>query len=157
MDALPIANALVHALHVWTWGIYLGSVTYIYFRLFPDIRQWLESEDRFEEFSLVTGDGLRWWIYGALIAAGVSGVALVVLQPRGSLSSWWWTLIALKAALLLATLAVYTYVSYVMWPRRVFVALADRPAEQQRFFRIALLLMSLLIGQVLLGAAAHLV
>jgi hypothetical protein len=150
-----IARLVLHLLHVWTWALYCGSVTYIYFRLFPDLRRWLASDDRFEEFSLVTGDGLRWWIFGALAAAGVTGGGLVLLRPRAHPSSVWWTFIALKAALFVVTLAVYAYVSYVMWPRRVFVSVTERSAEQRRFFRVALILMACLIGQLVLGALAH--
>lgn len=155
MDPQVIPSLLLRVVHVWTWALYCGSITYLYFRLFPDMRRWLGSDDRFEEFSLVTGDGLRWWIFGALVAAGVTGGGLVLLRPRADSGSLWWALVALKAALFVVTVAVYAHVSYVMWPRRVFVSIAERPAEQRRFFRVALILMACLIGQLLLGALAH--
>jgi hypothetical protein len=155
MKSPLIAGVVLHLLHVWTWALYCGSLTYIYFRLFPDLRRWLASDDRFEEFTLVTADGLRWWIFGALIAAGVTGGGLVLLRPRADPGGLWWALVTLKAALFAVTLAVYAYVSFVMWPRRVFVAVSARPAEQRRFFRVALILMACLIGQLVLGALAH--
>lgn len=155
MHAPLIARFVLHLLHVWTWALYCGSITYIYFRLFPDMRRWLASDDRFEEFSLVTGDKLRWWIFGAVVAAGVTGGGLVLLRSHADPGSLWWALVALKAALFVVTLAVYGHVSYIMWPRRVFVSVAERPAEQRRFFRVALILMACLVGQLVLGALAH--
>lgn len=152
MAAIRLA---LHLAHVWAWGLYCGSLIYIYARLMPDVRRWLASDDRFEAFSLTTGHGLRWWIFGALVTAGATGAALVLVRPLPDPGPVWWALIAAKAVLLLATLALYAYVSYVMWPRRVFVALADRPAEQRRFVRTACALMALLVGQLLLGAAAY--
>lgn len=150
-----IPGFLLHLAHVWVWALYFGSLTYIYARLFPDMRRWLASDERFETFSLVTGDRLRWWIFGVLAAAGVTGGGLVLLRPRAGVSGAWWTLVAMKTALWLVTLLVYAYVSYVMWPRRVFVAAADRHAEQRRFLRVAVILIVLQVGQLVLGALAH--
>lgn len=153
--ALPsLLDVALHAVHIWTWGLYAGSLAYCYLRLFPDMRRWLASEERYEEFSLTTSHGLRWWIYGSLGLAGASGGALLVRSgPHGPAFD---LLIAGKFGLLAVSVALYTYVSYVMWPRRVFVAAAHRSAEQRRFFRVALGLVGLLLGQALLGAAAHL-
>jgi hypothetical protein len=47
-----------------------------------------------------------------------------------------------EAALFVVTVAVYVHVSYVMWPRRVFVAVHERAAERRRFFRVALIVMA---------------
>ncbi len=152
MAALPVA---LHVLHLWVWALYCGGLTYIYFRLVPDIRRWLASEERYEEFSLTTAHGLRWWIFGALITAGITGVGLVLVRQRTDADSVWWALVCVKAALLLVTVALYAYVSYVMWPRRVFIAVADRPAVQRRFLRVAWLLIALLTSQLLLGALAY--
>lgn len=147
-------DVLLHAVHVWAWGLYLGTLLYIYFRLFPDMRRWLADDERFEAFSITTGHGLRWWIYGALALAAASGAALLArADARGPEFA---VLMGVKIALFALALAVYTYVSYVMWPARVFVAAGDRPAEQRRFFRVALGLIVLLVAQALLGAAAHL-
>lgn len=156
LDVRFALEGLVHGVHAWAWGLYFGSLLYIYFRLFPDLRRWLSDEPRFELLSLTTGDGLRWWIYGALALATASGLVLLGLRPRPWSETVFWRLVAAKGVALLATLAVYTYVSYVMWPRRVFVSDHERPREQQRFFRVALLLMALLGLQALFGAAAHL-
>lgn len=146
----------MHALHVWAWGLYFGSLVYVYFRLVPDARRHFASDERLEAFSLTTADGLRWWIFGALGLAGATGVALLAIRPPPLRDTTFWALVGVKAGLLVATLAVYTYVSYVMWPRRVFVAREDRPAEQHRFLRVAYLLMALLAAQALAGAALHL-
>lgn len=149
-------TVFLHVVHLWAWGLYFGSLVYIYFRLFPDMRGWIDSDERFETYSLVTGHGLRWWIVGAIGLAATTGVALVAIRPRPASDTAFWALVSLKAGLLVATLAVYTYVSYVMWPRRVFVAAEDRPAEQRRFLRVAHLLMALLAAQAMAGAVLHL-
>jgi hypothetical protein len=150
-----ILGLLLHMVHVWVWALYFGSLTYIYARLFPDMRRWLASDERFETFSLVTGDGLRWWIFGALGASGLTGVGLAFLRSPAEARRIWWTLVGLKATLWLVTLLVYAYVSYIMWPRRVFVGADERPAEQRRFLLVAVLLAALQIGQLLLGIVAH--
>ena len=147
---------LLHLIHVWVWALYCGSLIYIYARLFPGVHRWLASEDRFEAFSLVTGDGLRWWIFGALIAAGLTGVGLALLRAGDHGGPLWWTLLAAKAGLWVAMLSVYAYVSYVMWPARVFVATADRPALQRRFIAVARGLAVLALTQLVLGAVLHL-
>lgn len=154
MDASAALGFTLHLLHLWVWALYCGGLTHIYFRLVPDIRRWLASDERYEEFSLTTAHGLRWWIFGALITAGVTGVGLVLVRPQAT-DRVWWGLVGAKAVLLLVTLALYAYVSYVMWPRRVFVATADRPAMQRRFLRVAWLLIGLLTSQLLLGALAY--
>lgn len=146
---------LLHLVHVWVWAIYCGGLVYIYARLFPDIRRWLASEDRFEGFSLVTADGLRWWIFGALIGAGLTGFGLVLLRAGHRGGTLWWTLLAAKGVIWLAMLIVYAYVSYVMWPRRVFVSTADRPAMQRRFAAVAWGLVTLAVIQLVLGAVLH--
>jgi uncharacterized membrane protein len=146
-------DVILHATHVWAWGLYAGSLVYIYFRLFPDMRRWLPDEERFEAFSLATGHGLRWWIYGALGLSAASGALL--LARAGAHGTAFTALMGLKIALFVVAVAVYTRVSYVMWPARVFVASADRAAEQRRFFRVALGLLALLVAQALAGAAAH--
>jgi hypothetical protein len=146
---------LLHLLHLWVWALYAGSLIYIYCRLFPDIRRWLGSEERFEAFSLMTADGLRWWIFGALIAAGLTGLGLAVLRSGQGGGTVWWTLLAAKTVIWVVLLIVYAYVSYVMWPRRVFVATADRPAEQRRFAAVAGVLVVLLMTELVLGAMLH--
>jgi len=150
-----IPSLLLHLVHVWGWALYVGSLAYTYGRLFPDMRRWLASDERFETFSIASADGLRWWIFGALGVAGLTGLGLVLLRSSYERTPLWWTLIGAKTALWLLTLGVYTHVSFVMWPRRVFVDAVERPAERRRFFRVALLLALLQIAQLLLGVVAR--
>ena len=152
-----MTRALFHAAHIWIWALYYGAITYNYFMLYPRMRQFFESEAAYEEFAIASAMGLRWWIFGTIAMAGVTGSLLVVWRPRPEMPAAWWMLVGAKAVLMMVLAAVYAYVSWVMWPRRVFAPAAERPRQQRQFFRVAFFIGFLLMGQLVLGALAHVV
>jgi hypothetical protein len=155
VEAIDVVGLLLRLLHLWVWALYCGGLTYIYFSFVPGVRRWLTSDQRDEELALATADGLRWWIFGAILTADATDGGLVLVRAATPAPWLWWAIVGIKTALFLATLALYAYVSYVMWPRRIFAAAEDRPAVRRRFLRVAWLLIALLTSQLLLGAAAH--
>jgi hypothetical protein len=124
--------------------------------LYPQMRRFF-TEDGYEEFAVAAATGLRWWIFGTIAMAGVTGSMLVIWRPRSDMLAAWWMLVGAKAVLMVALAAVYAYVSCVMWPRRLVATVANRPRQQRTFFRVAFFIGFLLLCQLVLGAFAHVV
>lgn len=151
-----MTRGLLHAAHIWIWALYYGPISYNYYMLYPRMqREFFESEARYEEFAVASAMGLRWWIFGAIAMAGVTGLLLVIWPPRPEMPPAWWMLVGAKTVLMTVLAILYAYVSWVMWPRRVFAPPAERPRLQRQFFRIAFLIGFLLLCQLILGALAH--
>ncbi len=146
--ALRIGHALVGA-------IWLGS---IYFSLMVLHRQSPSLFDTIEEFEeYVTGlsDGNRWRVLSALITTGVTGVLLMAISYRGTEDPVWLGLMVAKAGALLVTFGVFWFVSWRLWPERVF-AVGDEIVELQRRGTILRAAMFFFVAlSFVLGIIAH--
>jgi Flp pilus assembly protein TadB len=127
--------------HAGVGALWLGSMAYSLFVVQPRVARVLAAgpaEDVYRELAA----GNRWRVVALIAALAVSGLALVPLSahPRG-----WWLLVIFKTLLLVLATAVFWWVSWRGWPRRVFALPEELPAVQRRFRRVAIV-MSGLVG-----------
>ena len=99
------------------------------------VRRVLPDPVRAEELYRELGAGNRWRVVGLIAALAASGVGLLFVHDGHSYG--WWLTIWLKVLLLVGAAALFWWVSWRGWPRRVFALPAELPAEQARFRRVA--------------------
>jgi len=145
---------VVLLVHLGAAVAWLGAMGYSLFVVQPRIRRFLPDPARAEELYRELGAGNRWPVIGLIVVLGVSGLALVFLHDGQS--NGWWLAIAAKALLLVLASALFWWVSWRAWPRRVFALPAELPAEQARFRRVALTMTTFVAAAFFLGIlAAH--
>jgi hypothetical protein len=143
-------------IHVGVGALWLGSMTYSLFVVQPRVARVIPDRVRAEDVYRELGAGNRWRVVGLISALAVSGGLLVVLQLslHGGQSRGWWFAIAAKAVLLLGASALFWWVSWRGWPRRVFALPDELPAVQARFRRVALAMTALVGCAFVVGIAA---
>ncbi|MGH2948275.1 MAG: hypothetical protein ACRDPC_18815 [Solirubrobacteraceae bacterium] len=140
----------VHLLAAAGW---LGAMAYSLAVVQPRSARFLGDERRSEAFAVELAAGARYPVLGVIGLLAVSGAVLTAEGAAGQGTAWW-TLVALKAAILAAAAALFAVVSWRLWPRRLFAAHGELPALQARFRRLALTLTALVAAGIVLGAAA---
>ena len=88
--------------------------------------------------------GNRWPVVGLISLLWLSGFLLVLYRGAG-------VLVAAKVVLLFAASALFWWVSWRGWPRRVFALPDELPALQRRFRRVALAMLCLVTLAYILG------
>jgi Flp pilus assembly protein TadB len=140
---MGILLALVHA---GVGALWLGSMAYSLFVVQPRVARVLAAgpaEDVYRELAA----GNRWRVIALIAALAVSGLALVPLSAH---PSGWWLLVIFKTLLLVLATAVFWWVSWRGWPRRVFALPEELPPVQRRFRRVAIVMFGLVgLGFVL--------
>lgn len=155
MDLVGFAVAAVHVLVAAVW---LGAMAYSLVVVQPRAARLLGLE-RYEELATVLAAGARWSVLSMCAALAATGAALVALayaatgeaDPGGP----WLALVAVKAVLLVAAVAVFARVSWRLWPQRLFALPAELPELHRTFRRTAYVLMCLVGTEIVLGAAAR--
>jgi hypothetical protein len=134
-----ILDQSVAAIHMLSAAAWFGSL--VYRTLFVDSKaiSFFRGGSDFERFSLDLAHGMRRVVLAALLSCGLSGFVLIGLRWNGS--HGWLSLILGKAGLWTVAFAVFAYVSWVFWPRRVF---ADA-GEWSRIRRQGLILSLMMI------------
>lgn len=127
--------------HLGVAAVWLGSMSYSLFVVQPRIRRVLPDPVRAEELFRELGAGNRWPVIGLIAALAASGTGLVFVHDGHSYG--WWLTIWLKVLLLAAASALFWWVSWRGWPRRVFALPAELPSEQARFRRVAVAITTL--------------
>lgn len=125
-DAL--VQALTIGIHVLGGGVWIGAMVFSVFVLHPRAERFFQRASEFEDFIFHVVHGARWKVLAGIAAIAGSGAALTV--TRGPLS----TLLALKLALFAVSLGLFVYVSWVLWPRRVFAREDELAAVRRRFW-----------------------
>lgn len=151
------AGAVSAVVHVVTAAVWLGAMAYSFAVLHPRAATFFGSDGQgFETLMTLLAAGARWKVLGACALLGLTGVGLVVARMAATTtpSTTWTVLIVFKVALFAATVGVFCYVTWRMWPARVFAA-ADEVSHHQRRFRVvAATLLILVCTQVVLGVVA---
>jgi hypothetical protein len=133
---------------------WIGAMGYSLAVVQPRVLRHGGSPREAEELATFLAAGARWKVVGIIAALAATGGLLVVLgaasEARGA---GWWGLVAAKAGLLALASVVFWYVSWRMWPRRLF-ALPDEVAGWQRAFRVVGAVLLTLVGlATVLGVA----
>lgn len=141
--------------HLGVAAVWLGSMSYSLFVVQPRVRRVLPDPVRAEELYRELGAGNRWPVVGLIAALAASGIGLLFVHDGHSYG--WWLTIWLKAVLLVAAAALFWWVSWRGWQRRVFALPAELPAGQARFRRVAVAMTALVGLAFALGVlASHL-
>lgn len=148
-----IAWALVIATHVVGGGVWIGAMVFSVFILHPRAERFFQRSADFEDFIFSVVHGARYKVLAGIAAIVGSGVALLLAgaAPPGP---WRW-LVAVKVALLLASLALFLYVSFALWPRRVFAREDELPAVRRRFWWIGVAMIACNAANAGLGVLAR--
>jgi len=139
--------------HLLLAAIWLGSMAYSIAVVQPKLLALHGSPQAAEEPATFVAAGARWKVVGVIAALAITGAGVLLLQDDRS--AWWWALVATKVWLLAAASAVFWYVSWRMWPRRVFALPAEVPGWQAAFRRIGWTLITLVGAATVLGVAAR--
>ncbi|GIF68219.1 hypothetical protein Ais01nite_62540 [Asanoa ishikariensis] len=128
-----VTRALV-LIHAGVAALWLGSMAYSLFVVQPKLRAIAQDH---EDAQRTLAHGNRRPVVAMITVLWVTGIALTARQPSATAAA--------KAGLLAAATAVFWWVSWRGWPRRVFALPAELPALQRRF-RAAALAMFALVG-----------
>lgn len=151
-------TALLVLAHAGIAAIWLGAMAYSLLVVQPRAERYLGDPQRYEEFAATLAAGARWKVLGMMAALGLTGAGLVWLGAAGEPvpSAWWITLVAVKGVLLAVSLALFWFVSWRLWPRRLFALPAELPALRRRFRLVAIALTATVAANFALGVlAAH--
>src|SRR3712207_363939 len=96
--------------------------------------------------------GARWKVIAMVAVLAASGGGLIAIKDDATTA--WAVLVALKALLLIAALALFAHVSWRMWPARLFALPAELPRHRRRFRTVALTLTGMVGVAFVLGTVA---
>ena len=130
---------LLVLVHAGVAGLWLGAMAYSLFVVQPKLARMVGGDaDAEEDAQRVLANGNRWPVVGLVSVLWCSGAALVALDGDRD-----WAVVAVKAVLLAAASALFWWVSWRAWPRRVFALPAELPALRSRFRAVAVTMFAL--------------
>ncbi len=139
--------------HVWIGAVWLGGVWLSLVNLHRRGPRLFADEAEFERVIAGFTRGNRWLILAAAGGMCLSGAllwALIEARPAG-----WSALIIAKVALLCGNVIGMAYVSWIIWPRRLFALPAELPAIRRRQTVVRVCSTVFLAASAALGVAAH--
>jgi hypothetical protein len=92
---------------------------------------------------------------GGVLAVTGGGLAAVAMAGDHRPGAGWTAVIVAKAVLLALAMAVFAYVSWRLWPRRVFALPAELPRLYRVFRRAAYTMIVMVGAEIVLGVAAR--
>jgi hypothetical protein len=138
--------AMAHLVSAAAW---FGALVYRTFFVDPKARRFLGGGGEYERFSLDLAHGMRGVVLLALLTCGLSGFVLVGL--RWTPADGWLTLVVGKAGLWAVAFAVFAYISWVFWPRRVFAADDEWPGVRRQGLVLSLVMIGIAGLGIVLG------
>jgi hypothetical protein len=137
----PVAFGALVVIHAGLAAVWLGGMAYSLTVVQPKVARFFAADDdRQEEFAALIAQGNRWKVIGLIAALAGSGAVIWVMDDHDDVAAH-----AVKASLLAVTTAIFWYVSWRHWPRRVFALPDERPALRRRLRTLAWT-MTVLIG-----------
>lgn len=160
-----LAAAVIVAVHVLGGGVWIGAMVFSVFVLHPRAQRFFTRDGEFEDFIFTVVHGARWKVVAGIAAIVGSGAALAVggwsAGGHGSGDGWaaggpWWrALVVAKVVLLAVSLGLFMYVSWSLWPRRVFAGPDELPAVRRRFWWVGVIMIAGNAANVGLGVLAR--
>src|SRR5436190_22500973 len=136
---LEHALASVHQLSATAW---FGALVYRACFVDPKALRFFAGGSDFERFSLHLADGMRRIVLAALLVCGLSGFVLLGMRWSTAAPNWL-ALMAVKAGLWALASAVFAYISWVFWPRRVFAVEAEYTTVRRQGRLLAFVMIAL--------------
>lgn len=155
-DAFHTVLAIIHVVVASAW---LGGMLYSLVVVQPRLKAFFTDAREREDFATVLASGARWKVLGlaaALVLSG-AGMSAIELHEADSPGGAWIALVVAKTVLLAAAVALFAYVSWRLWPRRLLANLSGSPelgAIQARFRLIGLALTALVAAALVAGVIA---
>jgi hypothetical protein len=137
------------AIHLLSAAAWFGALVYRTFFVDPKALEFFDDGSGYERFSLDLAHGMRRVVLAALLTSGLSGFALVGL--RWSPNDGWLALMIGKAGLWVIAFAVFAYISWVFWPRRVFATADEWVAIRRHGLALSMLMIAIAGLGILLG------
>ena len=151
----PYADLLLRVLHVLIGAGWLGSVYFSLTVLHPQGREVFEDDARFEEFVTGLSNGNRKRVLSGFAGTFLTGWLLIGLHIHQPHPTWWWGMVWAKTCVFFLALGVFWYVSWRLWPARLFAI----PEEFEAFRRKGTILRAtslVLVGvDTILGVLMH--
>ncbi len=147
-------KALLLAIHICTAAVWLGAMAYSLAVLQPRLRRYFGDRMQAEEFATFVAAGARWKVIAMMGVLAASGAALMGIEGWRHPAGWWVALVA-KVALLVVAATFFGWVSWRLWPARVFALPAEVPKWQRRFDLVGATLIGLVGAEFVLGVVLH--
>jgi len=141
---------VVHHLSAAAW---FGALVYRTFFVDPKATRFFHGGAEYERFSLELAHGMRYVVMFALAACGLSGFILVGLKWNSS--DGWLALIAGKVGLWIVASALFAYISWAFWPRRVFALEKEWPLIRRQGLILAIAMIAIAGLGFVLGQLAQ--
>ena len=144
-------TTLVAVVHAGLAAAWVGGMAYSLFVVQPKLQRFFgPDEENREALTAVIASGNRWKVLGLVAVIAATGLALLWLTD----GPWW--IHVVKTVLLLTAAAIFWYVSWRHWPRRIFATTAERPGLQRQLRLLATVMLVMAGTAFALGvAAAH--
>jgi hypothetical protein len=146
MNAVEQIVAMIHLIAAAGW---FGALVYRTLFVDPRALRFFGQTDGYEQFSLALADRMRWVVMAALLTSGLSG--FVLLGLRWNPSAGWQTLMLVKAVSWTIAFAVFAYISWVFWPRRLFAIQSEYRKVRRQGLALALTMITLAGLGIVLG------
>ncbi|HEX6686355.1 MAG TPA: hypothetical protein VF062_26525 [Candidatus Limnocylindrales bacterium] len=128
-------RAVLLLVHAGVAALWLGSMAYSLFVVQPKLSRMAGGDPvRVEEMHRELAQGNRWPVVGLIATLWITG-ALLVERPSVP--------VLMKSTALLAATALFWWVSWRAWPRRVFALPEELPGLQRRFRAVAIAMFAL--------------
>jgi len=147
-----MTSALLSILHTLAAAAWFGSMFYSLTVLHPRAKRYFKNDREFEDFIATLAQGARYKVLSAIGFIALTGVLLIPFRPH---PRFWWALILAKILLLLGATFLFSYASWVLWPRRIFASDDEIPLYQRRFRQVGLALLLIVFIAIALGVLAH--
>lgn len=152
--AVLLRAALVFV-HVGAAAVWLGAMVYSLAVVQPRAQRFFRDVEAYEQFAVELAAGARRPVLGLCAVLALSGAGLIaVARASADRSPLWMALVLAKAVLLLVALALFSYVTWQLWPARLFAQAGEVASYQRRFRVVGALLASLVAAQFVLGGLA---
>ena len=149
-----LAAALIIGVHVLGGGVWIGAMAFSVFVLHPRAERFFSGSSTFEDFIFTVVHGARWKVVAGIVGIVASGIALTLqIAPRAG-EAWGW-IVGVKAGLLAVSLALFLYVSFVLWPLRVFASAVELPGVRRRFWWVGVVMIACNSLNMGLGILSH--
>lgn len=153
---MTLARFGLLVVHVLVGAVWLGAMAYSLAVLQPRLRRFFADPSSGEEVATFLAAGARWKVIAMIGLLAATGGGLVAAEGWHD-SRWWQLAVIAKAVLLLVALAFFCWVSWRLWPARIFALPAEIPRWQRRFDLVGVVLIGLVGAEFVLGIAAHVI
>lgn len=151
-----MVTAILEAVHTAALASWFGCMCYsVMFVQRHPMRA--REPDVWETFVTEMVHGVRWIVLGTMAVIFPSWVALIALRMAGQgTDPLWLSLVVAKTVLLGGVVLLFVYVSWHLWPLRIFALPEEIPGLDRRFLNASQGLVMALGGALTLGVvAAH--